>query len=533
MNSNHSKNISGGLLLAFCISLFFIHGVYAQPLHRKHMALPPGEMWGTTTHRVTADSGTISLFESFDNTSNYYLHLVKTSANGAIEWSTRWASDGESAFNEIGIAPDSGFIVCYTGFAPSPVYYIVRFDAGGNMIYSKKINVPSPYSIMRSAPEIIAKANGNCYILGFLKDMGVPFPYKHVLHVFELDNAGTVLWSRAYNEDYNVIKTLRIGADTCANGDLVIMGYHYNNATSQVCPRITRLTPTGSLVWSKYYTVSGMSNMPISLVVVPGDEIVVASEANSASALLNLMRCDGQGNVLWNYEFTSSPSAFHIGGSNGKLMEGENNTTVLWGFSPGTGLMIKNDFTGAVVCQASYPNLWMRSSGDLLGTQRYSAIASDLTSASIVYFTTDLCGQTCSNSNFAATKTPLTTSVISERSDTLMPVIDLAIVLPPLPVSFSLQEICTDVVGYAEPLTGTVAVYPVPANNVLRIESATPLERAELIDVQGRVAFVKELQGTRSASVALPQLANGIYLLRVTDAEGKSTQQKILIEQDQ
>jgi outer membrane protein assembly factor BamB len=511
-------------LLTCCISIFFLNDANAQALNRKTLSLPAGEMWGEVKHRVTPDGGTISLFETFDNTSQYFLHVVKTSAGGSIQWTNRWLCEGPTTFSGIGFTPDSGFIFCYIDPAPSKLYFVLRLDHTGAVVYSKSIDVQAPYSVGDMPPQVITKANGHCYIVGVVRDLSVAFPYAHFTHVMELNANGTVVWSHAYNAENDGNKSQRVDADTCSNGDLVIMSFHVG-VNSIFSPQLLRLTPTGAVVWSKHYSLAGISNSPSSMVVTPGDEIVVASESNSVTTLFNVMRCDGQGNVLWNYEYTSSSSS-HIAVGNGELMEAQN-SVVLWGFTPGAGLMVRIDFTGAVVCQSYYQHLVMRSSGDLLGNQRYSVVAPNLTAAHYVYFTTDLCGQTCNNTNFTVTRAPLDATVASLTSDTLMPVTDSAVVIDLLPVALAFTEECSDYVGQEEILSAQTAVYPVPANDQLSVTSAARMTAIEIINVNGAIVCSQAVN-TTACTVSTATLADGIYMVRITGESGVHTHQLVI-----
>ena len=65
-------------------------------------------------------------------------------------------------------------------------------------------------------------------------------------------------------------------------------------------------------------------------------------------------------------------------------------------------------------------------------------------------------------------------------------------------------------------------LYPNPYTEELHLESALPMERVRILDLQGREAAAYELDGQRTA-VLHPALPEGLYLLMVEYAEGQVT----------
>ena len=65
-------------------------------------------------------------------------------------------------------------------------------------------------------------------------------------------------------------------------------------------------------------------------------------------------------------------------------------------------------------------------------------------------------------------------------------------------------------------------LYPNPYTEELHLESALPMERVRILDLQGREAATYELDGQRKA-VLHPTLPEGLYLLMVEYAEGQVT----------
>ena len=78
--------------------------------------------------------------------------------------------------------------------------------------------------------------------------------------------------------------------------------------------------------------------------------------------------------------------------------------------------------------------------------------------------------------------------------------------------------------GVDETEAGKVKVYPNPASETLRIDG---LEADEIQVYNALGQLVKVVRGTNEVNVnSLPE---GLYLLRITDAEGKVYTNKIMI----
>jgi len=86
-------------------------------------------------------------------------------------------------------------------------------------------------------------------------------------------------------------------------------------------------------------------------------------------------------------------------------------------------------------------------------------------------------------------------------------------------------------VGVEEREPAEFKVYPNPVNDVVMVElSGTEIANAMLYDLQGRIVETfheTSLQGT-TATLSLKSVPAGVYLLRVTDSEGREYHQKIV-----
>jgi PKD repeat protein len=79
------------------------------------------------------------------------------------------------------------------------------------------------------------------------------------------------------------------------------------------------------------------------------------------------------------------------------------------------------------------------------------------------------------------------------------------------------------------PQGGGLKVYPNPTTGVIEILSDEVIERIEIIDVNGKVMFNYELQIT-NYELDISHLSKGVYYIKATHSNGKSSQQKLVKE---
>lgn len=77
--------------------------------------------------------------------------------------------------------------------------------------------------------------------------------------------------------------------------------------------------------------------------------------------------------------------------------------------------------------------------------------------------------------------------------------------------------------------TALCTIYPNPAHDVLIITNNFKADKLTLYDLNGRSVFEEKLNRSASQQIALPQLAQGIYIVEVENTEGVNMVQRITI----
>jgi hypothetical protein len=83
-------------------------------------------------------------------------------------------------------------------------------------------------------------------------------------------------------------------------------------------------------------------------------------------------------------------------------------------------------------------------------------------------------------------------------------------------------------VNIVETTTNIIRIYPNPANDILNITSGTGLDRIEIFDLTGKLLYSINNSGSNKAIISLPDLKNGIYIVRCLDNSGDYFIKKII-----
>lgn len=512
------------LLLAAILAVVSVTTHAQVSPYKKVVNIPGNYPWGSV-HITTYDGGSMLLTATNDTiTTQNYLTFVKTTATGTIQWHKRFGPVIAS-FKNFVQSPDSGYFVCYVdaGVGVS-TYEVLKLDKYGNLVFHHELQHPGNMSIV-GIPEVLAKNDGSFYVLCDLLDT---INYNSLWHAFEISAGGNVVWSHCYNIYSS--KSYHADVDTCANGDLVILGTLYDDITQLHYVVITRITSGGAPVWTKFYSDGIRSFGGASIVCMPGDFLMVGATTQQPVTFqgeMALMRTDGQGNPLWTF-LLWNPGNYPVLTT---LEPVENNCTVLAGANGIDGLLIKTDSSGLMLSKRVYPGFTF-CSFDTLPGGIYSFLGYDFVWPDHVLMTTDQLGVGCDDSAVAISKAPVTMLVTQPASDTI---ITLTAAPAPLPEAFAtihVNELC-DLDGIHETAGASLNVYPSPADETVDIVCSEPILYIEIINLQGQVVRVHSASASpHQSTVYVGDLVSGVYFLRVLTETGSSSQ-KIIVQHHQ
>lgn len=205
--------------------------------------------------------------------------IIKIDSSGAKLWDKRYGSNGIEQIEKIINTNDGNIILA--GFSDSNAggektensigdrdLWLIKIDSDGNKIWDKTIGTTEGEYLK----DIKADSDGNIFITA--NDYGTKG------YLYKLNPLGTVLWSKTFNNTY------QIGNLTLNNEGIMIMGTYYFGTTTFTSPKrggldayIIQFDPTGNKIWDKVLGNSGSDNFNTFL--VDGKNALVAGSSSS------------------------------------------------------------------------------------------------------------------------------------------------------------------------------------------------------------------------------------------------------------
>lgn len=292
--------------LILVISAYGLTGLAQPNLFLKQYTQSQQSGYNGAHHIITSDGGmcmTISQFDSLLN--NVVSSVVKTDASGNIQWQKRLDTVNMMPGNIIQCT-DGGFFLALAGnFLSSNFYIVLRLDAGGNTVFQKRLDLASGNENF-DPPHSIERNNGHFFIacdnLNNTTQVGS-------WNVIELDENGNAIWYNSYNDDVNTTYLMEI--DTCSNGDLLLAGTYNDTAQAIANAMISRISTSGSLLWTKRYSSGGFYDLFVEgMVPVAGGFILAVMPSNIwGGTHTQVVKIDENGTVLWCVEYRLSNSS--------------------------------------------------------------------------------------------------------------------------------------------------------------------------------------------------------------------------------
>lgn len=480
----------------------------------KRQVYTPNEMYGTETQITTLDHGILFVGRTYNTvTTQQGLVLIKTDSLGNMQWAKRFGPFVTYSYNIVQ-SPDSSFLLCYINSAVfTDDYKLIKLDAAGNVLLSLDISPSAPNKTI-SGSQLFAKNNGNYYVLGNLNDSLTSMNYWHL---FEIDSIGNVLWSNTYNVGSSKSKGTDI--DTCSNGDIILLGNTIYNAGVHM-PILTRISPTGNLLWSTLYICNTSGEFfPNALEVGPGDHFIVAGSNYAFAGNAFTMRTDSLGFVIWTFEYGGSVN-WRIPQEITSVSPTE---IVIVGTTYSTGFFMKIDTSGLILCKRKYP-VGITSFSMFSPTTYVMSGHSQSTNLAFI-LTTDTCGVGCDDQSEITSKTSVDVSTMPIFGSYTLPMMTVPVPYNPLPTNVTFADSC-GVLTQADESNSelpSVRVYPVPASSEIHIQSSVEITIVQVFDQSGKEVLA-ECPYANDFILKTDQFSNGMYLLKLAGEDFQTTE---------
>lgn len=510
------------LLSTICLVLLLEHvQLAAQSIVIREELIFVGERLLASTHITTMDGGTMMVSRMSDSTTfEENLVFIKLSASGSVQWYRRYGPVYYGCEN-VSKTIDSGFAVSIREpVGVDLIIKVIKLDKTGNINFVKSIYPPSGYTIF-DEPQIIARNDSDMNVVHLLLNASMNILVRNIV---TLDYYGNLLWSHSYRPYEG--KSLNRDTDTCTNGDIILAGTFFDTTTMCQFPVLSRISPNGTLLWTKYYAAAPRYFYTSSVVVMPGDFIeilAITSNPNTQTTEHAVIRTDGSGNPVWSYLYWYQAVLL----TSASLDPAENNNVMLSGNSGSYHAAIKLDSSGGITYSREYPGVYFHSMDTTAGGM-YSFAAMNPVTYRMMFATTDWLGVACGDNNLQLAKTPLTVQAIATGSDTIIPVVVMQDHIQEQYKPLYINVVCSPIGIQETENAFNVSVYPSPVSDYLLIESEQVPEYIELFDVTGK-SVLKYKPDNALTQIEVASYPAGIYILKVDLRDGQFVSQVNLI----
>lgn len=452
-------------------------------------------------HITTMDGGSILLITTLVST-DCFITLTKLDPSGTLQWHKRFGP-GVTRGCKIVQSPDSGYFFTSIDFNTGRDIY-TKIDKNGNLIFSRKIFLPSSYTPATTLGGIpMAMNDGSFYVASTVYSSITGTNYYQIVN---LTNMGNPVWSKIYTATYGY--SYCRGIDTTRYGNVMLYGAGIDSMTMRSTPILLLLDTSGNIIWYKSYKSPGVDFNATAFDLDNNDNVYASGTFNNFSGPPSptfVMKTDSAGDVIWAFHYD-----VNMGANPSKVFVLSGNEIVITGVQ----YFLKIDNLGQLICARKHLQTYM-SSFDTLSSSHYAYTGTSWTSSKPLYYTSDNCGNTCSDSamNYTVIATSIYDSLLTgSLSLTVAPGVHT---LQQSNVTISTQTICTLVAvpEYLSP-SGISTIYPSPATDKIYIVGSDQIDLIEMFDHTGKLIFQSDPKSDHSI-IDISSYATGVYFVRI------------------
>jgi hypothetical protein len=216
------------------------------------------------------------------------IYLVKLDSSGNVVWTKTIGGSLTDVANSIIQSSDGGYVVAgWTASfgAGSYDFYVVKLDAGGNVLWTKTIGGSND----DRARSIIRSSDGGYVVAGYTSSFGAG---SADIYVVKLDSGGNVQWTKTIGGSYEDEARSIIQS---SDGGYIVAGESGGDFY------VVKLDSGGNVLWTK--TIGGSSDDGARSIIQSSDGgYAVAGRTRSfgaGNADFYVVKLDSGGNVQW------------------------------------------------------------------------------------------------------------------------------------------------------------------------------------------------------------------------------------------
>jgi hypothetical protein len=452
------------------------------------------------------------------------IFLIKTYANGNIQWAKTYGGTGDDGAFSVQQTSDGGYIVAGTtgsfGAGDGDIFLIKTY-ANGNIQWAKTYRGTN-YDVASSVQQT---SDGGYIVAGYTVSFGAS---GEDIFLIKTDTNGNVQWAKTYGgTDFDRASSVQQTSD----GGYIVAGYTESFGAGDGDIFLIKTDANGNIQWAKTY--GGTSNDYANSVqqTSDGGYIVAGYTASfGAGGDIFLIKTDANGNIQWakTYGGTSVEVAFSVQQTSdgGYILAG-----LIDSFGAGDYdiFLIKTDANGNIQWAKTYGGTDLDWAFSVQKTSNGEYIVAGFTASfgtgydDIFLIKTDANGNigSCSivqnvsptvNTVSPTVTTPsLSVSSVSPTVNSVSPTVTSPTPNVSAPCPLSISEFCQVVSGLITPYKGGI-----------KVRGSGEFE-VKVYNVSGGV--VKSVKGKNEVKL---ELSRGVYFVEVFSG-GKTIREKVVI----
>ena len=308
--------------------------------------------------RQTSDGGFI-----LAGSANYQGMLLKTDAEGVLEWSQVYENDGDDdVLKSVLQSSDGGYIATGLSEGPFPdlqYLWVIKTDVSGNIEWEDEFGSANKNDW---GEDVLETQDGGFVVTGTQDDDGDNA--KAILRKYS--SGGSLLWNKTFSSsDYNEGISLMETSD----GNLVFVGF---SGTSHGAYKhfMVKADADGNQIWKKRFGDNTQQSLN-AVCEAPDGNYVAAGYCNNYSNAYIVQRSSSNGSMQWNdcYDndfesindiIPSSGGGYYLLDVSSRLIKADNNGEIIWDIHLGNAnqSLIELD-DGDLILGGNQSSIWL------------------------------------------------------------------------------------------------------------------------------------------------------------------------------
>jgi outer membrane protein assembly factor BamB len=237
------------------------------------------------------------------------MFIVRTDLLGHIQWKKTYGGIGNEYGGIIHRTHDGNYVITgnTTSFSSGDYDgFLMKTDGNGNVLWFKTYaRIPEQTDLCN---DVLEESDGSFIMTGATYESG-----DHDMMLVKTDSTGNLIWSKKYNLPYQEMGNRIVKA---SNGDYFIVAESGPTTTDRAAV-LYRVDPAGNPIWTKTYrspasgrtfnSARGVAALSDGSIVIGGKWAGSGMDNNSSGFIL---KADSSGNVVWCREYSGSNTEF-------------------------------------------------------------------------------------------------------------------------------------------------------------------------------------------------------------------------------